>query len=208
MQQQKYYIKGMVCERCIHSVKETFEELGLEVSEVDLGEVTLISSLEIKETLLAERLGLLGFSLLHDKRLKLSKDTKALVAEVYSGNFDFPYDFRFSVLAAKRLHTNYDSISATFSDIEQTTVEKYIIDFRINKIKELLVYTNNTLSEIAFALGFSSVAHLSKQFKSYTGLNPSHFKEVQSNKNTTQQSTKSENYIHLSAGSIITTSQG
>jgi AraC family transcriptional regulator len=184
MQQQKFYIKGMVCQRCIYSVKQALEGLGIEVTEVDLGEVTLLSPSETDESLIEERLKSLGFSLLRDKRLKLVKDTKALVAEVYSGGFDFPNGFRFSALAAERLHTNYDGISAAFSAVEQTTLEKYIIDFRIEKIKELLVYTDHSLADIAFALGFSSVAHLSRQFKNCTGLNPSYFKEIKSNKSS------------------------
>jgi AraC family transcriptional regulator len=184
--QQKYYVKGMVCERCIYTVKKTLEGLGIEVAELALGEVTLVSPSAIKEPVIEEALKPFGFSLVQDKRLKLVKDAKALVAEVYSGNFDFPNGFRFSSFAAEKLNTNYDAISTAFSATEQTTIEKYIIDFRINRIKELLVYTNKTLANIAFELGFSSVAHLSKQFKSYTGLNPSHFKDIRSNKSATQ----------------------
>jgi AraC family transcriptional regulator len=188
MQQQKYYVKGMVCERCIYSVKETLEDLGIELVEVGLGEVTLVSNPGIKESLIEERLKSSGFTLLQDKRLKLLKDAKALVAEVYSGSFDFPNGFRFSSLVAERLSANNDVVNAAFTAIEQTTLEKYIIDFRINKVKELLVYTDNTLADISFALGFSSVAHLSKQFKSHTGLNPSHFKEIKWNKQTAKSS--------------------
>jgi AraC family transcriptional regulator len=188
MQQQKYYVNGMVCERCIYSVKETLEDLGIELVEVGLGEVTLVSNPGIKESLIEERLKSSGFTLLQDKRLKLLKDAKALVAEVYSGSFDFPNGFRFSSLVAERLSANNDVVNAAFTAIEQTTLEKYIIDFRINKVKELLVYTDNTLADISFALGFSSVAHLSKQFKSHTGLNPSHFKEIKWNKQTAKSS--------------------
>jgi AraC-like DNA-binding protein len=180
--QQKYFIKGMVCERCIFSVDQLFKDLGIEVLEISLGEISLITSSDVQESIIEERLALLGFSLLQDKKRKLSKEVKALVAEVYSGNFDFPHGFRFSLFASEALQTNYDTISTAFSATEQTTLEKYIIDFRINKIKEMLVYTNRTLADIAFALGFSSVAHLSAQFKNHTGLNPSYFKEIKSNK--------------------------
>jgi AraC family transcriptional regulator len=184
--QQKYYIKGMVCERCIYTVKKALEGLGIGVAQLALGEVTLVSPSEIKEPIIEEALKPLGFSLVQDKKLKLVKDAKALVAEVYSGNFDFPKGFRFSSFAAERLNTNYDALSTAFSATEHTTLEKYIIDFRINLIKELLVYSNKTLADIAFELGFSSIAHLSRQFKSYTGLNPSHFREIRSNKSATQ----------------------
>ncbi|MEI6945687.1 helix-turn-helix domain-containing protein [Paraflavisolibacter sp. H34] len=182
MQHRKYYIRGMVCERCIASVKEALEHLGVEVVAVGLGEVTLAPHAQIPEEQVQERLQSLGFSLLEDKRLRLLKEAKALVAEVYSGSFDFPPGFRFSTLAADRLRVSPDAISTLFSEMEGTTLEKYIIGFRIGKIKELLVYTDRSLADMAFALGFSSVAHLSAQFKSNTGLNPSHFKKIQSSK--------------------------
>jgi AraC family transcriptional regulator len=130
----------------------------------------------------------LGFTLLEDKKEKLVKETKGLMAEVYSGSFDFPTRFRFSELAARRLQKDYDTISATFSAVENTTLEKYIIDFRIEKVKEFLVYTPQTLGDISFRLGFSSVAHLSRQFKEITGINPSYFKSIRVQKEHLSQS--------------------
>ncbi|HVG14954.1 MAG TPA: helix-turn-helix domain-containing protein [Chitinophagaceae bacterium] len=183
MLQQKFYIKGMVCERCIAAVKKAMEGLDVEIIEVNLGEITLAGTSATEEELIEERLKPLGFSLLQDKKQKLVKEAKALVEEVYSGSFDFPIHFRFSALAAERLATSYDVISTAFSALEQKTLEKHIIDFRIEKIKELLVYTDSTVADIAFVLNFSSAAHLTRQFKTYTGLTPSYFKEIRLNKN-------------------------
>jgi AraC family transcriptional regulator len=182
-QQQKIYIKGMVCQRCIATIKSQLEELGLRPEAITLGEIIFSATGNNLDTLLLDhKLKPLGFTLLEDKKEKLVKETKGLIAEVYGGNFDFPTRFRFSKLAARRLQKDYDIISAAFSAIENTTLEKYIIDFRIEKVKEFLVYTPQTLGDISFRLGFSSVAHLSRQFKEITGINPSYFKSIREQK--------------------------
>jgi AraC-like DNA-binding protein len=109
-------------------------------------------------------------------------DVKKITKEIYSGDFDFPVRFRFAVYISEKLHKDYDLISATFSAIEKKTLEKYIIDYRIEKIKEFLVYSSQTLSDMAFRLGFSSVAHLSRQFKTVTGFNPSWYRSLKETK--------------------------
>ena len=160
---QKIYIKGMVCFRCISTVKHELESIGLQMDDISLGEVTLSAGTEITDlNLIREQLKPFGFSLLEDKRARVVADVKQLIAVIYGGDFD--------------------NISAVFSIREQKTIEKYMIDFRIEKIKEYLVYTPQTLADIAFRLGFSSVAHLSRQFKTFTGLNPSYFKSLQAGK--------------------------
>jgi AraC family transcriptional regulator len=175
----KLFIKGMVCQRCIIVLKKELEASGMVVVKAELGEVTVLTSKQaIEMGRIAEKLAPLGFQLLEDKKVKTVDAIRELVKEVYSGNFDFPYNFRFSDLLSQRLEKEYDSLSALFSLLEHKTLERYIIDFRIERIKEFLVYTSSTLSDIAFRLNFSSVAHLSRQFKQYTGLNPSHFKEI------------------------------
>lgn len=175
MPQYTIHIKGMVCQRCISSVNEALEELGLEVLHNELGVVTFSSSQAPDRQLIAPKLEALGFSLLEDKQQLLVEKIKELVATVYSGEFDFPEAFRFSKYAAEQLHRSYEILSSAFSAAESTTLEKYIIAYRVEKVKELLVYTPATLSDIAFRLGFSSEAHLSRQFKAQTGLNPSYF---------------------------------
>ncbi|HEX5652322.1 MAG TPA: AraC family transcriptional regulator [Chitinophagaceae bacterium] len=182
----KVLIKGMVCQRCITTVKDQLESAGLELEDINLGEVTLATHTSLPDAALIEqKLSPLGFSLLEDKKAKLVKEVKSLVGEVYNGVFDFPNDFRFSVLAAERLGKDYDTISTTFSSMENNTLEKYIINFRVEKIKELMVYTDDTLADISFKLGFSSVAHLSRQFKEQTGMTPSHFKQLRKNETET-----------------------
>ncbi|HEY1202871.1 MAG TPA: helix-turn-helix domain-containing protein [Niastella sp.] len=182
MPQYTIHIKGMVCQRCISSVKEALEEIGLDVLHNELGTVTISSDKAPNRHLIAQKLEALGFSLLEDKQQLLVESIKALVATVYSGEFDFPEAFRFSKYAADQLHKSYEILSSAFSAAESTTLEKYIIAYRIKKVKELLVYTPATLADISFRLGFSSEAHLSRQFKSQTGLNPSYFIKLRKEK--------------------------
>lgn len=178
-QANKIFIKGMVCQRCISSVKTQLESAGFELADVRLGEVTLSAATFFSDAaLIGNKLLPLGFFLLEDKKAKLVKDIKSIVKELYNGDFDFPNQFRFSELLSKKLNKDYASISMTFASLENTTLERYIIDFRIDKVKEYLAYTNDTLANISFKLGFSSVAHLSRQFKQQTGMNPSYFKQL------------------------------
>lgn len=181
-QQKKILIKNMLCNRCITIVKSELKEAGLDAAEVSLGEVVVANELDLADkAILDDKLKKWGFQLLEDKNTSLVAAIKQLVSEVYSGQFDFPYHFRFSDLVSARIGKSYDTISAVFSATESVTLEKYIIDYRVQKVKELLVYSGKSLSEIAFMLGFSSVAHLSRQFKSHTGLNPSYFKNIKRN---------------------------
>jgi AraC family transcriptional regulator len=182
MEKQTIYIKGMVCNRCMMTVKKELENLGLLSVDVSLGEASfddpgIDKSVEIKNSLSKH-----GFSLLEDKRIRLSKEVKLLVEEVYSGDFDFPDGFRFSKLLSERLDKDFKIISDAFIAAEKKTIEQYMIEYRINKVKELIVYTDLTFSDIAFKLNFNSAAHLSAQFKQQTGLTPSFFKEVRKKK--------------------------
>jgi len=179
----KIFIKGMVCDRCILTIREQFNELKIPVNGISLGEVTTVSALSVPDmAALGERLSSLGFTLLEDKKTKLVRDVKSLVQKVYSGNYDFPPDFRFSDVVVTHLNKDYKSVSAVFMELENITIERYIIGYRIENVKELLVYTDNTLPDIAFKLGFSSAAHLSRQFREQTGLNTSYFKEIRKSK--------------------------
>jgi AraC family transcriptional regulator len=192
MQQvQKVSIKGMVCERCISSVKQVLENMGLQLTDVSLGQVSFSVAGDAPDiSAIDEKLKPFGFNVLVDKRLKLVKDVKALVEEVYSGDFDFSERFRFSEFIGERLKKDYDTIATVFTAQENTTIEKYIIDYRVEKVKEFLVYTVQTLADISFRLGFSSVAHLSRQFKTVTGFNPSHFRSIRSNKQLISNASK------------------
>lgn len=175
----KIQIKGMVCERCIAAIREVLQELHIPVTEVKLGEVTTVSALTAPDMeAIRQKLAPLGFELVEDKKTKLVRDVKMLVEQVYSGEYDFPDDFRFSDVIVKHFNRDYSTVSNTFSATEGITLEKYVMEYRVEKVKELLVYTDEPLSAIAFRLGFSSAAHLSRQFKSTTGLNASYFKEI------------------------------
>jgi AraC family transcriptional regulator len=181
--ESKLYIKGMVCDRCILVIKNELQTLGYTPVKISLGEVTvLVYGKSIDVSLIKERLTSLGFQLLEDQKVKVVEEVKKLVEEGYSGTFDFPINFRFSTLVKDRLNKDYDTLSNIFSLLEQKTLERFIIDYRIEKVKEYLVYSTDPLSDIAFKLNYSSVPHLSKQFKQITGLNPSYFREVQKSK--------------------------
>lgn len=178
MQEQKLYIKGMVCQRCIMAVQQVMDELGVPINTLQLGELTLSQAEPVDLALLEEHLQPLGFSVLREKNGWIVEEIKILVSRVYSGNFDFPPAFRFSRYAAAGLNISYETLSDLFTRTEQYSLEKYIIDQRIERASELLVHTDQSVSDIAFALGFSSVAHLSKQFSQHRGLTPSHFRNI------------------------------
>ena len=173
----------MVCERCMAVIKEGITNLGHEVSRISLGKLSLNTDLSKDElskieTFLREN----GFELISKKKVRIVDQTKALINEVFSENVRYDSQLRFSSLLSERLHLNYDSISELFSELEGITLEKYIITKRLEKVKELLVYTKFSLTEIAYITGFSSINHLSRQFKELTGLSPSHFKAVKNTK--------------------------
>ncbi|MDH6309298.1 AraC-like DNA-binding protein [Dysgonomonas sp. PFB1-18] len=182
MADKKLYIKNMVCNRCIMVVRSELEKLGIEPLSVELGEVTLSENLTPQQK---EQLGgtleSLGFSLIDDKKARLIEQVKNLIIELVHYNNN-NLKINLSDYISEKLHHDYNYISNLFSEVEGTTIEKYFIAQKIEKVKELLVYDELTLNEIAFNLNYSSVAHLSAQFKKVTGLTPSHFKQIKSNK--------------------------
>jgi YesN/AraC family two-component response regulator len=174
----KLYIKNMVCNRCIMVVESELKRLGIYPLYVELGEVTLekqLSGSEKKQ--IDEVLNRLGFSLIDDKKSQLIEKIKILIIELVHQQ-DSKLRTNLSEYLSSRLHHDYTYITNLFSEVEGTTIEKYFIAQKIEKVKELLVYDELTLSEIAFRLNYSSVAHLSTQFKKVTGLTPSHFKNI------------------------------
>jgi AraC-like DNA-binding protein len=182
MEQQTIFIKGMVCQRCLMTVEAELREIGYTPVKLSLGEVSFTTNTAHDYTSLEERLSLLGFSLLKDKKAQMAKEIKELVKEIYSGDFDFRDRFRFSGLASKHFQRDYDVISDAFTVVEKKTIEQYIIEYRIDRVKEFLVYSNLNLSDIAFRLNFNSVAHLSAQFRQYTGLTASFFRKIKKQK--------------------------
>jgi AraC family transcriptional regulator len=182
-QQSKLFIKGMVCNRCVMVIHEVLADMGYQSVKVELGEITFPeNSYFIDMQQLEERLAINGFSVLEDRNAKTINEIKNLVAEVYSGDFDFPEKFRFSNLLYNRLNKAYEPARDIFIAMQKQSLEQYIIEYRINKVKELLVYSTLTLADIAFRLNFTSVAHLSTQFKQQTGLTPSFFRGIKNQK--------------------------
>jgi len=178
------HIKNMVCPRCIKVVRDEFEKLGLNIEQIELGKVVVVTNkihdnkiIEIREVLREN-----GFELIDDKRSKLIDSIKTLIIEEihYSEN---PFNsLNSSEYIANKINYDYSYLSNLFSSVEGITIEKYIINQKIEKVKELLVYDQLTLNEISYQLGYSSVQHLSSQFKKVTGLSPSHFKNLKENK--------------------------
>lgn len=178
----KLYIKNMVCSRCKMVVKSEFEKLGLQTIYVELGEVELVKEIsdEQKEVLL-ENLQVLGFDLIDDKKTKTVERIKNLIVDlVHHKNNDLKINL--SDYLAENLNQDYNSLSNLFSEIENTTIEKYFISQKIEKVKELLIYNELSLSEIADILNYSNVAHLSNQFKKITGFTPTSFKQLKDKK--------------------------
>lgn len=179
---QSIYIKNMVCNRCIKVVREEFEKLGLVVKNIQLGEAEIIkgeTKLDMQK--IDNVLKSNGFELLDNKNSKIIEKVKILIInmirKVDSGK---DIEINFSEYLAHETGLNYNYLSTLFSSLEGITIEKYIIHQKIEKVKELIVYGELTLSEIAFRLGYSSVQHLSNQFKKITGLTPSYFKSLKS----------------------------
>lgn len=178
----KLYIKNMVCNRCKMVVKYELEKLDLHPASIELGEVELTAELSAeKKQQLDLALQGAGFELIDDKKSRIIERIKTLIVElVHRNNSELKTNL--SDHLSKQLHHDYHYLSNLFSEVEGTTIEKYFIAQKIEKVKELLVYDELSLSEIAFRLNYSSVAYLSSQFKRVTGLTPSHFKNIKGTK--------------------------
>lgn len=174
----KFYIKNMVCDRCILVVRQELEKLDIKTHYVILGEVETTSELLAgKIQQLDKQLINRGFELLDNTKQQLIEKIKNIVIEHIHYNND-EKQYNFSGILSKKLHKDYSYLSNLFSTVAGITIEKYIINQRIEKAKELIIYDELNLSEIAVKLGYSSLAHLSSQFKKITGLSPTHFKQV------------------------------
>jgi len=176
------YIKNMVCNRCIMVVHDQLTKLGLKPGFVELGKVGFHDKITSgQRELIKKTLEPLGFELIDDKRMRLIEQVKNAIIDLVHGKNNH-LDVNLSDYLAHKVHHDYSQISHLFSEIENTTVEKYFIAQKIERVKELLVYDELTLNEIADLLNYSSTAHLSAQFKKVTGLTPSHFKKIKENK--------------------------
>lgn len=172
------HIKHMVCDRCIRVVREELEKLGARVHRIRLGEA-IVSADDIESTLPRIRHALLanGFELLENHKAMLVEEIKTLIISlVHSPSVILPRSF--SGMISSKLGYEYRYLSSLFSSLENVTIERYIILQKIERAKELLVYGEDSLSEIAHRLRYSSVQHLSQQFKQVTGFTPTAFKRL------------------------------
>jgi AraC family transcriptional regulator len=175
--EQHLLIKGMVCERCVRLIRREVQQMGLCISNISLGRVSFCLELSLDDqTRLAAFLMDHGFETMSDRNTRLVQQIKQLAHQHLVSD----HRIRFSTLLAEELHMNYDSISEIFSASEGITLEKYIIRELLEKVKELLVYSDKSLTEISHLLGYSSINHLSRQFKEMVGVPPSHFRQIQS----------------------------
>ncbi|MBK7110367.1 MAG: helix-turn-helix transcriptional regulator [Bacteroidetes bacterium] len=183
----KIYIKNMACESCKVVVKEALEELDISPVKVELGEIETKEDIsDEKKMKLNIKIKKVGLELLEKKQGALiEKIRKVIVDYVYKS--DEKPKVKFSVLLSKELDYSYTYLSNFFSEVEATTIEQYVIALKIERIKELIIFGEHTLSEIAYKLHYSSVAHLSAQFKKITGLTPSHFKALKEKRRITIQ---------------------
>jgi AraC family transcriptional regulator len=180
---KKLYIKNMVCDRCILVVRNLLDHAGIQYNNIQLGQVELTAPITPDQhESLKTQLSSLGFELLDDRKSAIVTQIKSAIIKLIHNNEIAEFNKKLSVLLVEKLGMDYHYLSNLFSSIEGVTLEKYVILQRIEKAKELLMYDEMNLNEISYELGYSSVQHLSQQFKKVTGLTPTHFKQLKENK--------------------------
>ena len=174
----KIYVRNMACESCKAVVKNALEELDISPVKVELGEIeTKKDVTDDEKRKLNTEIKKVGLELLEKKQgVLIEKIRQVMIDYVYKS--DERSHMKFSVLLSEELNMSYTYLSNFFSEVEATTIEQFVIALKIERIKELIMFEEHTLSEIAYMLHYSSVAHLSSQFKKITGLTPSHFKAL------------------------------
>ncbi|MCR9250993.1 MAG: AraC family transcriptional regulator [bacterium] len=181
-------IKNMVCARCIVSVKESFDKSEIETTSVELGEVVTkepLSPLQLE--LVSKDLTANGFEIIDDRKSQILEKIKTLVINEIHHKYPYNTHIQWSSFLSENLHYEYNYLSSLFSATAGITLEQFIIRQKMEKVKELLFYDELSVKEIAYKLGFSSVAHLSNQFKKVIGMSPSVFKKnFENNKTRTE----------------------
>jgi AraC-like DNA-binding protein len=174
----------MVSARCKMAVKEELRKLGLHFIVVDLGEVDIMENISTEQR---EQLR----TALHNSGLELMDDKKAILIEKIKNSIiemvhhsDGESNVNFSDFLSEKLGHNYTYLANLFSEVQGTTIEQFMIAHKVERIKELIIYDELNITEIAWKMNYSSVAHLSNQFKKMTGLTPSHFKQLKDKKRT------------------------
>ncbi len=168
----------MVSNRCKMAVKEELKKLGLHFTPVDLGEVEIMENItQEQRDLLKVGLHNSGLELMDDKRSMLIEKIKNVIVEMVHHS-DEVIKINFSNFLSEKLNHDYTYLANLFSEVQGTTIEQFLISHKIERIKELIIYGELNITEIAWKMNYSSVAHLSNQFKKVTGLSPSHFKQL------------------------------
>ncbi|MDO9138133.1 MAG: AraC family transcriptional regulator [Lutibacter sp.] len=177
----KLNIKNMVSNTCKTLVKKELKKLGLHFIVVDLGEIDVMEDIsEEQRNQLKIDLSQFGLELLDDKRIVLIEKIKNLIIEMIQ-NSDETIKIKFSIFLSEKLHHNYTYLANLFSEVQGISIQQFIILHKIERVKELMFYDELNIKEIAYRLNYSSVAHLSNQFKKVTGLSPGHFRQMKDN---------------------------
>ncbi|NHZ87073.1 MAG: helix-turn-helix domain-containing protein [Planctomycetia bacterium] len=187
----------MVCSRCIRVVKEELEKLGYRTTVEQLG-LAIIEHSEVKPDLveIAQTLEQNGFDLLVDKNAEIVENIKTIIIDlIYQDGLE-EMNINLSDYLGQKLSHDYSYLSTLFSLVESITIEKYFILQKIERVRELLIYDELTLSEIAYRLGYSSVQYLSNQFKNSTGMNPSQFKVLRQQERISLEKVNKKSYTN------------
>lgn len=183
MDRTHFHIKNMVCSHCAEVLEEKLTEAGFKVQKIELGELYLAEA--VVEAAYGRLISIIrnnGFDLIDDENSRIVERIKHyIIQQVRSGQ---PLETNLSEYLSEKIHKDYQQLSRLFSAVEGKSIERYFILQKIERAKELIVYDEKTLSEIALELDYSSQQHFSRQFKKETGLSPSHFKEIKENKRT------------------------
>lgn len=180
----KVFVKNMVCHRCILAVEQIFESMNYTLLSIQLGEVEVkeeISTVDLDKV--SQQLVEIGFELLNDKERQVVTKIKSLLIELLQKE-QVILETPLSLYLTTKTQLDYLYLTQLFSQMESTTIEQYFIALKIEKVKELLLYDELSLKEIAFRLRYSSVAHLSTQFKKMTGMTPTAFKQMSASHRT------------------------
>ncbi|PIF45641.1 AraC-like DNA-binding protein [Chryseobacterium sp. 52] len=184
----KIFIKNMVCNRCISAVEKIFNEAGVTINSITLGEVMTETEISSEKMIVIEN-NLLetGFERIKDSTHQLVDKIKNMII-IKISELDIDENFLLSEFLSSKIHKDYSALSKTFSQNENITLEQFFILHKIEKVKELLLYNEFTLTEIAGKLGYKSVQHLSSQFRNITGFTPTEFKKLKDHQRKTLDS--------------------
>ena len=172
------HIKNMVCPRCIDTVQDICDKLNIKINSIQLGEVVTSAELSnVQKNGLGEALNSKGFELLEDQNSKLINQIKSIIVDQVHHQSE-AMKVNFSTLLSDQLNHEYTSMSKLFSMVEGITIERFIMKQKVERVKEMLFYDELTQTEIAYKMSYSSVAHLSNQFKKESGMTPSEFKKL------------------------------